>query len=295
MPSRAQWHTTVSGVADMIRALVVDKDPVAIKHVLACLAEEADVEVVGQCSDGIEALERIEQLRPDALFIDMELPGLSGLEVATSPVVSKRPYAILTAASDRYAMQAFEANVTDYLLKPLDSRRFKAALGKLRANMDRDSQLDGRIDLDMLMNYLHDGQRKPAVQPAVDRVPVKFGRRYRFINLASMRHIEAQGDYVNIHMTTGEILHSGDRISEIERKLPADRFLRVHRSIIINIEHVREVRADKNDFEIVLDNNQSFKSGTTYKTRVKKALIFGRSSQDTSRPLEAPRPNHVHA
>lgn len=279
----------------MIRALVVDKDPAALRHLLACLGEEPDVEVVGQCADTQDALERIELLRPDALFIEMELPGLSGLEVATSPSISKRPYAILTAASDRYAMQAFEANVTDYLLKPLDPRRLKTALVKLRGNMERDSQLDGRIDLDMLMNYLHEGQRKPAMQPVVDRVPVKFGRRYRFINLASMRHIEAQGDYVNIHMTTGEILHSGDRISEIERKLPGDRFLRVHRSIIINIEHVREVRADKNDFEIVLDNNQSFKSGTTYKTRVKKALIFGRSGQDGSRPVEAFRPNVAHA
>jgi len=279
----------------MIRALVVDKNPAAVKHILACLAEEPDVEVVGQCADGREALEKIELLRPDALFIEMELDGITGLEVAASPNISKRPYAIITAASDRYALQAFEANVTDYLLKPLEPRRFKTALLKLRGNMDRDSQLDGRIDLDMLMSYLHDGQHKPVAQPVVDRVPVKFGRRYRFINLASMRHIEAQGDYVNIHMITGEILHSGDRISEIERKLPADRFLRVHRSIIINIEHVREVRADKNDFEIVLDNNQSFKSGTTYKTRVKKALIFGRGGQETARAVEAFRSSHAHA
>jgi DNA-binding LytR/AlgR family response regulator len=82
-------------------------------------------------------------------------------------------------------------------------------------------------------------------------------------------------------MVTGEIMHSGDRISEIERKLPLERFLRVHRSIIINVEHVREVRADKSDYEIVMNNSQSFKPGTTYKTRVKKALIFGRNGRET--------------
>ncbi|HEU5399647.1 MAG TPA: LytTR family DNA-binding domain-containing protein [Gammaproteobacteria bacterium] len=279
----------------MIRALIVDSDTSAVDLVTGHLNEETDVEVVGQCADGNEALEKIELLRPDVLFIEMELPGLTGLQVICSPGITKRPYAIITARSDRYALQAFEANVTDYLLKPLEQRRFKAAMVKLRGNMDRDSQLGGRIDLDMLMNYLHGGQRKPVPQPAADRVPVKFGRRYRFINMAAMRHIEAQGDYVNIHMTTGEVLHSGDRISEIERKLPSGRFLRVHRSIIINIEHVREVRADKNDFEIVLDNNQSFKSGTTYKTRVKKALIFGRNGQEPTFAPEPMRSDFAHA
>ena len=279
----------------MIRALIVDSDPVAIDHVMNHVADEPDVEVIGYCTDGNEALEKIELLRPDVLFIEMELPGLNGLQAICSPGITKRPYAIVTARIDKYALQAFEANVTDYLLKPLEQRRFKAAMVKLRGNMDRDSQLGGRIDLDMLMNYLHGGQRKPAGQPAADRVPVKFGRRYRFINMAAMRHIEAQGDYVNIHMTTGEVLHSGDRISEIERKLPSGRFLRVHRSIIINIEHVREVRADKNDFEIVLDNNQSFKSGTTYKTRVKKALIFGRNGQESAFTPEPMRSDFAHA
>ena len=260
----------------MIRALLIDNDPASVELALAHLGEETDVEVVGQCADGADALEKIELLRPDVLFMEAELPDMSGLELVRSPRISKRPYVVIIAASDRCALQAIEANVVDYLLKPLEKRRLKAALAKLRGSLERDSNLDGRIDLDMLMNYLHDGQHKPAAQPTADRVPVKFGRRYRFINLASMRYIEAQGDYVNIHMTTGEVLHSGDRISEIERKLPVARFLRVHRSIIINIEHVREVRAEKNDFEIVMDNNQGFKSGTTYKTRVKKALIFGR-------------------
>lgn len=273
----------------MIRALLVDSDPTAVSLVTTYLVEEADVEVIGHCADGNDALEKIELLRPDVLFIEMDLPGTAGLRVISSPGITKRPYAIVTAKSDSYAVKAFEVNVTDYLLKPLERQRFRAAMVKLRANIDRDTQLGGRIDLDMLMHYLHGAPRKPAPQLAADRVPVKFGRRYRFISLAAMRHIEAQGDYVNIHMTTGEVLHSGDRISEIERKLPVGRFLRVHRSIIINIEHVREVRADKNDFEIVLDNNQSFKSGTTYKTRVKKALIFGRNGQE---PAFAPEPIH---
>ena len=278
----------------MIRALIVDTDSTAIGLMTTYLSEEADIEIVGYCVDGDDAVEKVELLRPDVLLIEIDIPGLSGLQVINSPGITKRPYAIVTARSDQYAVRAFEANVTDYLMKPLERHRFKAAIIKLRCNMDRDSQLGGRIDLDTLMNYLHGDRRKSASQAAADRVPVKFGRRYRFINLTAMRHIEAQGDYVNIHMTTGEILHSGDRISEIERKLPVGRFLRVHRSIIINVEHVREVRADKHDFEIVLDNNQRFKSGTTYKTRVKKALIFGRNSQDPGFPSEPALQEFAH-
>jgi two-component system LytT family response regulator len=280
----------------MIRVLLLDNDTASVGRTLSHLAEEADVEVVGHCTDGMDALEKIELLRPDVLFMEVDLPGMSGFEVIASPRISKRPYVVVTTTSERHALQAFEANVIDYLLKPMDKYRLKGALLKLRGNMERDSHLEGRIDLDVLMNYLHDGQHKPAAQPAADRVPVKFGRRYRFINLANMRHIEAQGDYVNIHMTTGEVLHSGDRISEIERKLPGTRFLRVHRSTIINVEHVREVRADKNDFEIVMDNGQSFKSGTTYKTRVKTALIFGRNnSHDAHIAHEAQRTDFAHA
>ncbi len=279
----------------MIRALLVDSDQASMDLAFAHLAEEPDVEVVAQCTDGREALEKIELLRPDVVIMELDLPGMSGLELIASPRITKRPYVVITTTTDRHALWAFEANITDYLLKPLDKTRLRAAIVKLRRNLDRDAQLDGRIDLDMLMNYLHDGQHRSGSQPAADRVPVKFGRRYRFINLASMRHIEAQGDYVNIHMLTGEVLHSGDRISEIERKLPAARFLRVHRSTIINIEHVREVRADKNDFEIVMDNGQSFKSGTTYKTRVKTALISGRGQPENVIPPELMRSDHAHA
>lgn len=264
----------------MIRALLVDADPASRDWILRHLAQEPDFEVIGECADGDEAVEKIGVLRPDVVFAEVEVQHLSCFDILRSPNVTKRPYMIITTGSDRYAMQAFESNVTDYLLKPMDQRRFKAALVKLRSGMDRDAHLERRVDLDQLVSYLKGNPQKSTANRAADRVPVKFGRRYRFINIAAIRHIQAEGDYVNIHMVTGEIMHSGDRISEIERKLPMDRFLRVHRSVIINVEHVREVRADKSDYEIVMNSGQSFKPGTTYKTKVKKALIFGRHSRE---------------
>lgn len=266
----------------MIRALVVDGDAGSRDLVMRHLAQEPDFEVVGECVDGDEAIEKIGVLRPDVVFTEVEMQQLSCFDILRSPNVTKRPYMIITTASDRHAMQAFESNVTDYLLKPIDLRRFKAALLKLRNAMDRDAHLERRVDLDQLVNYLKGNPQKSPANRSADRVPVKFGRRYRFINMAAIRHIQAEGDYVNIHMVTGEIMHSGDRISEIERKLPMDRFLRVHRSVIINVEHVREVRADKSDYEIVMNSDQSFKPGTTYKTKVKKALIFGRHSRESA-------------
>lgn len=266
----------------MIRALVVDGDPAARAWVLEHLALEVDFEVVGECMDGDEAIEKVSVLRPDVLITEVDIRQLSCFDILRSPNVTKRPYMIITTTSDRHAMQAFELNVTDYLLKPVDQRRFKAALVKLRSAMDRDAHLERRVDLDQLVSYLKGNPQKSTVNRSADRVPVKFGRRYRFINIAAIRHIQAEGDYVNIHMVTGEIMHSGDRISEIERKLPLDRFLRVHRSVIINVEHVREVRADKSDYEIVMNSGQSFKPGTTYKTKVKKALIFGRHSRESA-------------
>jgi two-component system LytT family response regulator len=271
----------------MIRALVVDGDSASRNWILKHLGQEQDFEIIGECADGEDAIEKIGVLRPDVVFTEVEMRELSCFDILRSPNVTKRPYTIITTTSDRHAMQAFDSNVTDYLLKPLDYRRFKAALVKLRSTMDRDAHLERRVDLDQLMSYLKGNPQKSPVNRSADRVPVKFGRRYRFINMAAIRHIQAEGDYVNVHMVTGEIMHSGDRISEIERKLPMDRFLRVHRSVIINVEHVREVRADKSDYEIVMNSGQSFRPGTTYKTKVKKALIFGRHSRESTVPADS--------
>src|SRR5882724_8155193 len=209
----------------MIRALIVDSDPSARLDLRAQLA-----------------------LEPDVVFGDMDVDHLPVLEAELLRVLGRRPYVVITATDDRQVLRAFDANVTDFMLKPLNPQRVKAALMRIRRSVDRDLRLSQRLDLGEFA-----GPAMAPTEPSMadrmgNRIPVKFGRRYRFMNMSAMLYVEARGDYADIHMMTGEVVHSSDRISGIERRFPTERFLRVHRSFIINLEHVKEVRITEKDY-----------------------------------------------
>ncbi|HSC47536.1 MAG TPA: LytTR family DNA-binding domain-containing protein, partial [Gammaproteobacteria bacterium] len=249
-------------------------------------------EIVAECAQGREVSEKVAQLQPDAVFLDASLPFLSGLELVRPGLVSKRPYAVITSSSADYALRAFELQAIDYLLVPFSHERLKATLLRLRKWLELELRAERNTDIDSLLRQLKAVAPKNDTDRSRGRVPIKFGTRYRFLNMSAMRYILAQRDYVDIHMQTDEVLHANDRISEIERKLPTDRFIRVHRSVIINIQHVKEVRSSNRNYEIVMNNNQNFSVGTTYKTKVKKTLLTAQDSMDTFAPLP---PMAVHA
>lgn len=256
----------------MIRVLVAERDSEARRRILSQLAAEEDVEVIAVCEDMGTSLNQLELLRPDVLFVQAEMAQSHGLGVLVAPNVSKRPYIVVTAGSGRYAIEAFDVNAVDYLLEPVDSPRLGRALTKVRQNIDRDSRCERKMDVDSLVRYLKQ-QTERATDPHMERIPVNFGGRMRFLNAGAILYMETDADYVNIHMTTGEVLHSTNRISEMAQKLPAERFLRIRRSTIVNIEHVREARAHKDNYEVVMDNGKSFRPGSTYKLKIKSALI----------------------
>jgi two-component system LytT family response regulator len=255
----------------MIRVLIVDDEQHARAGIRSLLDEERDVEIVGECGDGREALERIEVLRPDALFLDIQMPGLTGIELLRDAALTRRPYTVFTTAHEDYALKAFEVQAVDYLLKPFDAQRFRAALLKLRMHLDRDSRASGQVDIESLMGRLPQGQAAPAGPPS-DRVPVKIGRRVRFLSVPHIRYITADGNYVNIHMTTGEVIHTSERISRMEEKLAAQHFLRVHRSVILNIDQIREAHSMGSYYGFTMTDGEKLTSGLTYKKNIHRLL-----------------------
>lgn len=279
-------------VHDMIRVLIANEDAAVRFAFRTHLEAESDIEIVAECAQGREVSEKVAQLQPDAVFLDASLPFLSGLELVRPGLVSKRPYAVITSSSADYALRAFELQAIDYLLVPFSHERLKATLLRLRKWLELELRAERNTDIDSLLRQLKAVAPKNDTDRSRGRVPIKFGTRYRFLNMSAMRYILAQRDYVDIHMQTDEVLHANDRISEIERKLPTDRFIRVHRSVIINIQHVKEVRSSNRNYEIVMNNNQNFSVGTTYKTKVKKTLLTAQDSMDTFAPLP---PMAVHA
>ena len=277
---------------ETIRVLIANDDPAMSFAMHAHLEAEPDIEIVADCRDGRAVLEKVTALQPDAVFLDASLPFLnaslpflSGLELVRPGLVSKRPYAIVTSPSADYALRAFELQAIDYLLFPFTHERLKATLLRLRRRLDLEIRAEHSTDIDSLLRQLKAAAPKGDTDRSRGRVPVKFGTRYRFLNVSAMRYILAQRDYVDIHMQTDEILRASDRISEVERKLPSDCFTRIHRSVIVNVQHVREVCSVNRRYEIVMNNNQSFHVGNTYKTKVRKGLLTARDSMAPLPPL----------
>lgn len=259
----------------MIRALVVHAENENRKQILKCMAQEDGVTLIADCVYGDDAMEKIGSLRPDVVFAGTDVPGLSNLTALTWPGFAKRPYVVVISDCERYAVEAFAINAIDYLLTPITQERLKATVHKLRQKIERDQHIDRRLDLDTLVRYLQESVEKVQPKRQDERVSVGFGGRFRFVNMDYIRYLLADAEYTDIHMTTGEVLHSTSRISEMSSKLPTDRFLRIRRSTIVNIECVREVRAYKDKHEVVMDDGITFRPGSTYKSKIRAALAHG--------------------
>lgn len=255
----------------MIRVLIADDEQHARAGIRSLLQSEQDVEILGECADGREALKSIQVLQPDALFLDIQMPGLTGIDMLKTATFTRRPYVVLATAYDDYALQAFEVEAVDYLLKPFDAGRFQAALLKVRIYLERDKRASRGLDLAELMSRLPQSQAAFTAPPS-DRVPVKIGRRVRFLSVPHIRYVTANGNYVNIHMTTGEVIHTSERISVMEEKLHAHHFLRVHRSVIINIDQIREAHSMGSYYGFTMSDGVRLTSGLTYKKNIHSLL-----------------------
>ena len=179
-----------------IRALVVDDEPLARERVLTLLQQETDVEVVGECSDGGQAVSAIQQHSPDLVFLDVQMPGCDGFEVIQNIGIDRMPMVIFVTAYDQYALRAFEVHALDYLLKPFGKERFRETLKHAREGLERRRAGDlGR----RLLALVNDVKPEP---PRVDRLVVKSGGRVFFLRTDEIDWIEAAGNYVRLHLGT---------------------------------------------------------------------------------------------
>lgn len=256
----------------MIRALVVDDEPPAREQVREFLNGEPDVLVIGESADGEDALRQIRALEPDLLFMDIRMPRMSGLEVLSTGADARLPYTIFTTAYAHYAVEAFAVEALDYLVKPLERGRFREAVERARRYLARDAALMRRIEPDTLRAFLASietlggGTRR-------ERLGVKLGRRVRFLDPSLIEYIGADGDYVAIHLQGEEVLRARDSISELQARLPSDRFLRIHRSLIVNLDCIKELRSNKRGgYTIVTASGHRLAAGATYASAVQALL-----------------------
>lgn len=220
----------------MIRALVVDDEPLVRERLRSLLGQHPDLEVVGECVDGLSALDALDTHKPDLVFLDIQMPGLTGLEVAEAwRREGKLPVTVFVTAFDQYALEAFRLHALDYLTKPIDPDRLDETLARVRGILGKDH----RGDLDARLQAMLDHHER--LQAARPHLVVREQDRYLLVPTREVQALEATGNYVCLHTERGQHFLRAT-LGSVEAKLDPQRFLRTHRSWIVNLDHVREAQ-----------------------------------------------------
>jgi two-component system LytT family response regulator len=243
--------------------LIVDDEPLAREGIRLLLQEE-EAEIAGEAASGKEALKQISQFKPDLVYLDVQMPEMDGFEVLNALSPEEMPYIIFVTAYDQYALRAFEVNAIDYLLKPVDEERFRIAFQRAKGVIEKDERKGLRENLQALTGYL---KRKTP-----ERILVKTGGRIYFIRVPEIDWIEAQGNYVLLHV--GKESHLiREPIGELETQLLDGGFLRIHRSTLVNVERIRELRQLLHgDYRVWLRDGTQLTLSRRYRNKAREIL-----------------------
>jgi two-component system, LytTR family, response regulator len=268
-----------------IRTLIVDDEVLSRRGIEIRLRECEDFEIVAQCANGREAVAAIQQFKPDLVFLDIQMPGMTGFEVLSHVPQESMPVLVFVTAYDQYAIQAFEARAVDYLLKPIDEARFATALARVREHVrarsaadQRDRLLEviaeitgcGELALDELLEHGRKAIEGQGRRPEV--LPIRQGRETVRVAVASIQWIDAAGDYMCIHAGGDTHILRGT-MKELEELLDPKLFQRVHRSTIVNLRLVKSLRAHMNgEYFLTLEGGHELKLSRTYRDKVEYFL-----------------------
>jgi len=269
-----------------IRTLLVDDEPLARRGLELRLKDAADITIVRQCANGREAIAAINEDAPDLMFLDIQMPGLSGLDVVAQVPQESMPMVVFVTAFDRYAINAFEAHALDYLLKPVDDARLAAALDRVRAQWQQKQAVAQREQLMALLAEVRGNGEISAdaitlaqvgMPPAGTRrfasmLPIRSGRETLRLDVTTIDWIDAAGDYMCLH-ADGQTHVLRATMKELEDMLDPLVFQRVHRSTIVNLARVRSLRPHLNgECFLKLQSGQEVKLSRSFRDKVEMLL-----------------------
>lgn len=257
------------------RVLVVDDEPTARRGVRLLLERQCGVEVVGEAGDGDEAIRLIKELRPSIVFLDIQMPGCDGFEVLRAFPREERPVVVFVTAFDVHAVEAFEFNAVDYLLKPYEDDRFFTALETAKHVWASRSAAGINAKVDAVIARLEETEAGSAPGAGYDdRIPVKSGGEIYFLRPREIDWIEAEGDYMKFHVG-GQTHLMRETMARLEARLDPKHFVRIHRSTIVNLDQVRKLSpAFVGEYTVVLRDGTKLKLSRGYQDRL-KALLSG--------------------
>jgi two-component system LytT family response regulator len=262
----------------VIRALIVDDEPLARQAVRVRLEHEADVEIVGEAEDGGAAVEAIRLQRPDLVYLDVQMPGLDGFQVLERVADVHLPMVVFVTAHDAHVLRAFEIHALDYLLKPYSESRFRESLRRARAELERDAAFPERARVARLLEELERRRNHAAGAGSFPgRFAVREGDRILLVRTADVDAVEAAGNYVTLVARDRKYLLR-QTLAELEKQLDPARFARIHRSTIVNVDRVRELRPDPHgDCDVILEGGAAYRLSRAHRERLFSA--FGGASR----------------
>jgi two-component system LytT family response regulator len=256
----------------VLKTIIVDDEPYARAKLERLLADE-EAELLAVCANGREAAAAIEQLKPDLVFLDIQMPEMDGFEVLRAIAPVHLPEIVFVTAFDQYALRAFEVNALDYLLKPFDQERFQAAFARAERRL-RDSASRAE-DVMRLLEHL--GRQPGAADPAprdahLEWLFVRKGHRVVKLPVPEINWFEAEGNYVRIHIK-GETYLIRERMMALQERLDPRRFARIHRTAIVNLSFVREMRPWSNSaFVVLLEDGTELRLSRRYRGRLASTI-----------------------
>ncbi len=251
-----------------IRTLIVDDEAPARARLRQFLKSETDFEIVGECANGRQAVESIAREKPDLVFLDVQMPRMTGFEVceALTAAGGATPFVIFVTAYDQYALKAFEVHAIDYLLKPFDRERFEKALEHARAQLPRAQGASPEQRLAALLEDLRADARQSA------RLVFKEDGRVVFVRPETIDWLEADGNYVRVHCG-GESHYVRETLAGLEAQLPAAKFMRISRSAIVNLDRIKEFQPlFYGDYAVILQNGAKPTLSRNFRDRLEKLL-----------------------
>lgn len=247
-----------------IRVLIADNKLAARENIKRMLRQEIDVEVVGECAGGLETVSFIEKHKPDLVFLEIQMPDLDGFEILRKIETGTLPFVIFITESENFAVKAFEVSALDYLLVPFNKERLQNAVQKARRQIE--NRRNGTLDklLRAFLDKFPDGKNYP------DKIMLKTAKGISFINTNEVDWVEAAGNYVKLHVKeSGHLLR--ETMNNIESKLNPDKFLRIHRSSLVNIDRIKELQPLFNgDYIVVLQNDTELNLSRNYHDRLQR-------------------------
>lgn len=256
--------------ADVLRAVIADDEPLARRRLRALLHEDGGVQVVAECANGLEAIAAVGEHQPDVVFLDVQMPGATGIEVLEALGPEPGRAVVLVTAYDEYAIAAFEHHALDYVLKPVDEDRFRATLARVRGRLGE--RRAASLGTEALRQLAAAVGAAPGASPYLSRLLIRSTQKVTVVDLAEVDWIEAEGDYLRLHTPARAHLYRGT-IAALEERLDPAEFVRIHRSAIIRVSRVKEMEPGfHGDFTITLTTGARVKLSRTYRARLHAAL-----------------------